>query len=167
MSDYEEFVKRMGSFDMELSLDDVGPNKDTLQHHGIKGMKWGVRRSRNPSGGSTNTKPKRNWSQANLRNAKGGLDSAANLTREANKINKSIYNIKKTSKKPDISKMSDKELKEIVARMNLEQQYDNLSNNYVSNGQAYTREVLEIAGSALAIGSSVLGIALAIKQLKQ
>ena len=138
-----------------------------LKHYGILGMKWGVRRSRNPSGGSTNTKPKRNWSQANLRNAKGGLDSAANLTREANKINKSVYNMKKTSKKPDISKMSDKELKEIVARMNLEQQYDNLSNNYVSNGQSYTREVLEIAGSVLAIGSSALGIAVAIKQLKQ
>ena len=45
MSDYEEFVKRMGSFDMELSLDDVGPNKNELIHYGVLGMKWGVRRT--------------------------------------------------------------------------------------------------------------------------
>lgn len=44
MSDYDEFVKRMGSFDMDLSLDDIGEDSEELEHYGIKGMKWGVRR---------------------------------------------------------------------------------------------------------------------------
>lgn len=55
MSDYKEFVKRMGSFDMELSLEDIGEeagqNEDKpLKHYGIKGMKWGVRRPKGTNG---------------------------------------------------------------------------------------------------------------------
>lgn len=42
--DYQNFVERMGSFDMDLSLDDIGEDEKEIQHHGIKGMKWGVRR---------------------------------------------------------------------------------------------------------------------------
>lgn len=58
MTDYEKFVKRMGSFDSEISLEDVKPKKYTaselqegeieelLQHFGVKGMRWGVRRAK-------------------------------------------------------------------------------------------------------------------------
>lgn len=35
---YDEFVERMGSFDMVL------PTDDTIEHFGVKGMKWGVRK---------------------------------------------------------------------------------------------------------------------------
>jgi hypothetical protein len=62
--------------------------------------------------------------------------------------------------------MSDEELKAVVKRMNMEQQYRDLKSKQTANGQTYVRETLEIAGSALAITSSAIGIALAIKQLK-
>lgn len=42
MKDYENFVARMGSFDMELTPPET--DQDTLNHVGVKGMKWGVRK---------------------------------------------------------------------------------------------------------------------------
>lgn len=45
--DYDQFTQRMTSFDLtlgpELPVDEVG---DDLAHHGVKGMKWGVRKPR-------------------------------------------------------------------------------------------------------------------------
>ena len=39
MKDYENFVARMGSFDMELTPTET--DQDLLNHYGVKGMKWG------------------------------------------------------------------------------------------------------------------------------
>ena len=52
MKDYENFVARMGSFDMELTPPET--DQDLLNHFGVKGMKWGVRKNR-PEGVSART----------------------------------------------------------------------------------------------------------------
>lgn len=47
--DYENFVRRMGSFEDELDFEDdesLEHSEDELTHYGVKGMRWGVRRNR-------------------------------------------------------------------------------------------------------------------------
>lgn len=120
-----------------------------LQHHGIKGMKWGVRRT-----------------PEQLARTKGHIDTASGIVKEAKNINNSVSNIRSTAKKKDLSKMTDQELRDRVNRMNLEQQFSQLSSNKVSKGESYVRNTLEIAGSTLAVASSAIAIAVGIKQLK-
>ena len=70
----------------------------------------------------------------------------------------------------DLSKMTDKEMRDRINRELLERQYNNLfaedSAPAVSKGRKYVSKTLDAAGSVLAVGSSALGIALAIKELK-
>ena len=55
--DYLNFLERMGSFGMEL-----GDQSDEIEHHGVKGQRWGVRKKRvrttNSSRGASKSKSK-------------------------------------------------------------------------------------------------------------
>lgn len=73
----------------------------------------------------------------------------------------------KSNKPMDLSKMSDKELRDQINRAFLEKQYNDMFNQpQVSKGREHAGKVLETAGSVLAVTSSALGIALAIKELR-
>lgn len=118
---------------------------DALEHHGIRGMHWGVK---------------------HLNAAKSSVDASANIAKETKNIHNSVSNAHAISKIKDTKSLTDNQLKEKVNRMNLEQQYANLSANQLSKGRNYANSILEVTGSTLAIASSALGIALAMKQLK-
>ena len=69
----------------------------------------------------------------------------------------------------DLSKMSDKEMRDKINRELLERQYNQLfapEISTVSKGEIAVNKALTIGGTALAATSSALGIALAIKQLR-
>lgn len=130
-------------------------------------MRWGVRRSESygPNKESVSSKIKR-ATPDQMTKAKSVTDHSTTFAKEGVNINRSIGDIRSARRKEDLSGMSDVDLRNKIARMNLEQQYSTLNGGQVSKGQTYAKGTLEVAGSVLAIGSSAIGIALAVKQLK-
>lgn len=132
-----------------------------LYHYGVKGMKWGVRKS--PEHSTFNSRRFR-------RASKAGNKDAADLTKvkkiESDKRNKqSVRNRKKQIResrsnvrrnytgskrsaavdkyrRTDINKMSDADLKKAVNRMNLELQYRNLTKVDIGFGKAKADAIL-------------------------
>lgn len=128
------------------------PNNTTneLQHHGIPGMKWGVRRYQNKDGTLTPAGKRR----------EAKLDKQ--MAKQARKYHelKSKKLIKKTSNKKDepedihkkknVNNMSDDELRTKASRLELENRYvsaittyDRLNPKQVSKGRAFVDKVMK------------------------
>ena len=89
---------------------------DVLEHFGIKGMKWGVRKAARRSPGSEDAQ-------------------------------RAVEAKKKIKAGGGTKALSNKELQDLVTRMNLEQQYSNLTGNKQSKikiGQKAAKEILGI-----------------------
>ena len=169
-------------------------DNDVLDHSGILGMKWGVRRYQNKDGTLTEEGKKRyardvrenlskkkdnridtsepdanRWAKEDLERSKRTVDSVSGLVKEAQKIERDSAP-QAQSTRMDLSHMTDQELRQAISREQLELQYNSLFNQKgqieVSAGRQRVRNILETSGTVLAVGSSALGIALAIKELR-
>lgn len=164
-----------------------------LTHHGIKGMRWGVRKYQNKDGSLTpagkarydrdvadnNARKKDNrltidgpdasrWVREDITRNKKVVDETSKMVDLAKDIERNTRQAPK-KEKLDLSNMTDQQLRERINRANLEKQYNDLfsqSSARVSRGREVAMSILETAGTVLAVGSSALGIALAIKELK-
>lgn len=164
-----------------------------LYHHGTKGMKWGVRRYQNKDGSLTpagkarydrdvrdnNARKKDNrlqidgpdasrWVREDITRNKKVVDETSKMVDLAKDIERNTRQAPK-KEKLDLDSMTDQQLRERINRANLEKQYNDLfsqSSARVSRGREVTMSILETAGTVLAVGSSALGIALAIKELR-
>lgn len=96
-----------------------------LYHHGILGMKWGVRRDRSHSTGPHRKK------------------SRSEDSRDASAI-----------KKKKLNQMSNAELKRVNERRRLEQEYSRLNPKSVSRGWKYVATAAGIMGTALSVYNS-------------
>ena len=148
---------------------------NNLQHHGIKGQKWGVRRFQNKDGSLT-VKGRQRYSTEVMVESKKLLDTAneavgkgKNISNEIGKVAQKEFDKKYNKEiKRSLSEMSDAELRNIVNRLNMEERYMQVMQSRAPKlGKNKVDEILDYAGGALAIASSALGIILAIKELKK
>lgn len=97
-------------------------NEEMLEHHGIKGQKWGVRRFQNKDGTRTALGKKRESSP----------DAKEKEARKADVKNRRT--------------MSDADLKKRIERMRLEKEYKTLVDEDTAPGKRYVSEILSAAG---------------------
>ena len=158
-----------------------------LYHFGTKGMRWGVRRYQNKDGSLTklgkrrrdkeynklSEKKKKNykedpdeWVKQDIKRTKGLADASSHMTNELKRINDSNSR-GRTKVKMDLSNMTEQQMRSEINRAILERQYNDMfAPQKVNRGREYAGKALEVTGRVLAIGSSALDIALAIKELR-
>jgi hypothetical protein len=101
---------------------------DVLLHYGKKGMKWGERRA---AGRANSTQTSSHGGGNNARK----YGAASEDARRAAAGRQSI-------KKSGVHSLSNKELQEVVTRMNLEQQYVRLSTPQKKQGKSFVDEAI-------------------------
>jgi hypothetical protein len=106
-------------------------------------------------------------------NVKGGKDKpnisrAEQSLRESKKITDSVSNIVKRYgyTNEDLSNMTNQELQSAITRMNLENQYINLTSSKPQNTANKIADALDTVGDVLAIGTSAAVLVSVIKHLK-
>lgn len=132
--DADGFITLHHNVKGELSQSTVKMGADYLEHFGVKGMKWGVRGAKVANSIRKSRKAPKPMSEDAQRHA--------------------------AAKKKKLSELSDKELKDLALRLNMEQQVKRMNPASITKGHNAAKAVVAVVGTASAIhaiGSSPLG----------
>lgn len=126
-------------------------DNNTLQHHGIKGMKWGVRK--------IDAKTVAGTSGSASKGFEGGSKAAGAIGNMAGR---------KPSKKvqKELKEMSDQELRSRINRMQMEQQYASLNPNTIQRGASFAKSLLEVGAGVATIAGSAASIYMLLKKAR-
>lgn len=141
-----------------------------LQHHGIKGQKWGVRRFQNTDGSLT-AEGKKRYSVNDYQQAIDKTKTAGKIVNEAKTLNNTVKKLNDPAAerriRKSVAEMSDIELQKRVQRLNMEDNYTRmmLHRESLERGRTFVDKALDV--SAIAVQGTVasLTIALLVKQL--
>lgn len=121
-------------------------DENYLAHYGVKGMKWGVVRSVN--------KGLQAFGRRQARSKAGQLGLKVGIKIQKKKLAKqSRNNVKphedyaKAHSKKSVKEMSDKELRDRLNRINMEQQYNRLNPSNVSKGKNAVNKTIKVMGT--------------------
>lgn len=131
-----------------------------LEHYGVKGMRWGVRKAPDPERSASRWKARKDRErEAQAKSGKGAKG-------------KSKADDEDTPKQLKAKKLSDQELRDSIARMQLEKQYNDLMLQTApkrkrTKGQAFVEESKAIAASAARDAAKDVGTQLAKQYLRE
>lgn len=150
-------------------------SNDILEHHGIKGMRWGVRRTPEQLGHKTSGK--RKWrirmkssserKEERYQKKKAKLDAKDQDLKRREELKRQQDDLKRRKealkgekkespkktevpKKKDVKDLSDDELRQIINRYNMEQQYAKISKEQSAKGKSWVTQMLAEAGKDVA-----------------
>lgn len=109
---------------------------DALTHHGVKGMKWGVRKQRETSG---NSKKNRTFGRLDPDRIRRAQELKSKLSRPERK---------------DVTGLTDQELKKVIERLKMNTEYARLTQSSIERGANRLQKVMSTSLLGL-IGSVV------------
>lgn len=141
-----------------------------LQHHGIKGQKWGVRRFQNTDGSLT-AEGKKRYSVNDYQQAIDKTKTAGKIVNEAKTLNNTVKKLNDPAAerriRKSVAEMSDIELQKRVQRLNMEDNYTRmmLHRENLERGRTFVDKALDVSAVAVQGTVASLTIALLVKQL--